>query len=375
MRFVRQTAYMADSTVKPQLQNYDRQGKAMITKAVFGTLPDGRDVTEYTLTNSHGASVSALDYGGIVRNIIVSDREGKPVDVCLGYDTLEEYLRDDAHLGALIGRFGNRICKGRFVLNGRTYSLAVNDPPNHLHGGVHGFDRQLWEGEARDNRLILRRVSPDGEEGYPGTLRVAVTYTLTEENALMIDYEAVSEGDTVFNPTSHIYFNLNGHDRGTVLGHRLRMDSEAVTANDEHSLPTGEYLPVEGTPFDFRKGKTLGEDIDRVDVQLRYGSGYDHNFVVNGTGERRQVAELTGDESGVVMRVLTDRPGMQLYSANYLTPRRGKNGAYYRERDAVCLETQCYPNATEIPHFPSPVLRAGEVFRSETVYHFSANRP
>lgn len=346
----------------------------MIEKSRFGVLPDGRDVTEYVLKNPGGAWVSILDHGGVVRSICVPDRSGKLTDVCLGYDRIEEYLADDAHLGALIGRFANRIQDGRFELGGKTFQLAVNDPPNHLHGGPGGFDRRLWSGEAADDRLILRLTSPDGEEGYPGTLRVTVTYRLTDDNALEIGYEAVCDADTVFSPTSHIYFNLNGHDRGSVLGHRLAVDSQAITENDSHSLPTGAYLSVEGTPFDFRKEKPLGRDIDAGHIQLEYGRGYDHNFVLGRPGQPRRAAVLTGDESGIVMDVLTDRPGMQLYTANYLTPRTGKGGARYGQREAVCLETQCFPNAPRHPHFPSPVLARGERFKSRTVYQFSVCR-
>lgn len=340
----------------------------MITKKLFGITDEGTPVHEYRLTNSQGSMAAILDYGCVVRCLEVYG-----TDVCLGYDTLEEYLADGVFLGAVVGRYGNRIQEGRFRLNGKTYHLAVNDGPNHLHGGVRGFHRYVWDGEIRGDSLVLSRTSPDGEEGYPGTLHIRVTYRLTEDNALCIAYDAETEGDTVLNPTNHSYFNLNGAGSGTVLGHVLKLNSEAITENDENSLPNGRFLPVEGTPFDFRQPKTLGRDIRQENIQLRYGSGYDHNFVLKGQG-LAQAAVLKGDRSGIVMEVLTDRPGMQLYTGNFLTERQGKCGARYCPNDAVCLETQCFPNATEYAHFPSPILHRGEPFHSETVYRFSLGK-
>ncbi len=337
----------------------------MITKREFGTMPDGKKITEYTLTNSSGNSVRVLDYGCTVRSICVFGTE-----VCLGYDTAKEYFANDAYLGAVIGRFANRIGGAKFTLNGKTYPLNHNDGENHLHGGAEGFDRRLWDAQVSGEKLVLSRLSPDMEEGYPGDLRVYVTFSLSEENALTIDYAAFCDEDTVFSPTSHIYFNLNGHDSGSAMGHLLKIDADAITPSDAHSIPDGSYLKVDGTPFDFRAAHAVSERIGEADEQLQFAAGYDQNFVLNNHGAVCQVAELTGEKSGITMQVLTDRPGLQLYSSNYLTRRAGKNGATYRERDAVCLETQGFPNATAIAHFPSPVLHAGERFTSKTVYRF-----
>lgn len=335
----------------------------MITKNTFGTTPDGRAITEYTITNGCGNSVSVLDYGATVRAIRVFGR-----DVCLGYDTAEEYAAHGGYLGAVIGRFANRIGGGRFVIDGRLYTLACNEGSNHLHGGEVGFDRQMWAARIDGDALTLSLLSADGDEGYPGNLHAFVTYTFGDDNALRITYAAFSDEDTIFSPTSHIYFNLNGHASGSAMGHTLRIGADEFTPTDAHQIPTGERRAVEGTPFDFRKACAVGARIDEDDEQLRIGGGYDHNFVLRAGADA--AAELTGEGSGIGMEVQTDRPGLQLYTANFLTPRAGKGGAQYAERGAVCLETQGFPNAPAIATFPSPILRAGERFASTTVYRF-----
>lgn len=335
-----------------------------ITREPFGRTTYGEAVSRYTLRNAAGMSVSILDYGCTIQSVCV-----RGVDVALGYDTVAEYEKNDGYLGAVVGRHANRIGGGAFELNGRIYTLAKNDGSNHLHGGKRGFDRYVWAAGTVDNRLRLSRISPDGEEGYPGALKVDVEYFLSEDNAISIAYRAECGVDTVLNLTNHCYFNLNGQGSGSILGHILRLDAEAITENDDGCLPTGVICPVEGTPFDFRLGKTIGADIDCGHVQLNSCGGYDHNFVLSGSS-LRSIGTLTGDVSGISMEVSTDQPGVQFYTGNFLTPRKGKGGAVYNKRDGLCLETQHFPNAMAQPHFPSVVLKKGEVFTSTTVYRF-----
>lgn len=332
----------------------------MIISKAFGTTAGGEAVTEYTLINKSGNSVSILNFGCIIHCLKMFG-----VDVCLGYDTLREYEKQDGYLGAVIGRYANRIGGGRFVLNHEVYQLDLNIYPNHLHGGFCGFSNRVWDAEEKEDALVLSRVSPDGEEKYPGSVDVSVTYRLSDENELSISYHALAHEDTILNLTNHAYFNLNGS--GTVLGHLLKINADEITECDENCLTTGRYLPVDATPFDFREQKPIGRDIDMPHDQIRYGKGYDHNYVLK-AGE--SAAELTGDQSGISMTVSTDRPGMQLYSANFLTERCGKNGTRYDRRYAVCLETQGFPNATSYPYFPSSVLRAGQSFDSVTSFQF-----
>ena len=322
-----------------------------VTTHPFGTLRDGTAVTAYRLENT-GGSVTILDYGATIQSLIMPDRNRHPVDVALGYDTPAEYERNGGYLGATIGRVGNRIGNAEFSLNGKTYRLVKNDGENHLHGG------------AGRNYLTFSRLSPNGEEHYPGNLQVKVTFTLTAENALHILYEAVCDQDTPVNLTNHTYFNLNGS--GSVLHHRVQLFAERFCENDEGCLPTGRLLDVEGTPFDFRVPKELGADIGADDEQIRRGHGYDHNYVLSG----RRAAVVFSAESGIEMTVDTDMPGIQLYSANSLEHRTGKGGAVYCPRDAVCLETQLFPNGLACYGFPSPILRKGQRLRSETVYRF-----
>ena len=322
-------------------------------------------MASFTVRNQNGASLTVLDYGATVQSLCVPNREGKLVDVVLGYDTEEEYRQNKGYLGGAIGRVGNRIGGAAFSLNGKLYPLAKNDGENHLHGGEKGFDKRVWDVCVEGSSIVCSRLSPDGEEGYPGNLRVQVRYTLTEDNRLVIVYDADTDADTPVNLTNHSYFNLNGG--GTVLHHRLQIFAERITANGPGCLPTGELRRVAGTPFDFRTEKEIGADLGVDDEQLKLVNGYDVNYVLSG----EKAAVVTGDRSGIVMTVRTDMPGMQLYSANFLSERPGKRGTTMGPRDAACFETQLFPNAMNCYGFPSPILRAGQHLHSETSYEFT----
>ena len=335
-----------------------------ITFSEFGKLTDGRTVTAATLTNRNGASLTVLDFGATIQSLCVPNRDGGLTDVVLGYDSAAEYLQNGDYLGATIGRVGNRIANAEFSLNGVRYQLAKNDGENHLHGGAEGFDRKFWKMAAQRDSLLCWRTSPDGEEGYPGNLQVRVCFTLTDDNRLRLEYDADTDADTLVNLTNHSYFNLNGS--GDVLGHRVQIFAERFAENGKGCLPTGQLLPVEGSPFDFLAEKTIGADIGTDDEQLILAGGYDHNYVLCG----KKAAVLYGPETGIEMTVETDLPGMQFYSGNFLTERNGKKGSTIHRRDAACFETQLYPNAMNCYGFPSPVLRAGAHLHSETDYSF-----
>jgi len=345
----------------------------MVEKSAFGSLPDGTPVERYTL-RAGSLSCEVLTYGGALRSLRVPDRTGKPVDVLLGFDSLEDYRRQDKFIGALIGRYANRIAGGRFELKGVTYPLAKNDGPNHLHGGVNGFDKQVWGVKsASENALTLTLFSPDGQEGYPGDLSVQVTYTLTEEG-LTIDYEARSSRDTVCSLTNHAYFNLGGHDSGVVSGQRIQLLADAYTPADAHSIPTGGVSPVDGTPMDLRVSKPIGAEWDSGFPQLASAGGYDHNWVVNGRpGQLRTAARAECPATGVALEVQTTLPGVQFYSGNSLDGcPAGKDGAPYAKRWGFCLETQLFPDTPHHPEFPTCVLRAGELWSHQTRFLFSA---
>ena len=330
----------------------------------FGTLSDGRKVTAAKLTNKAGASLTVLDYGGTVQSLCIPDRSGNPVDVVLGYDTAEEYEKNGDYLGATIGRVGNRIANAEFSLNGKLYQLAKNDGENHLHGGEEGFDRKFWKMAAQGDSLLCWRVSPDGEENYPGNLKVQVLFTLTDDNRFHLSYDADTDADTLVNLTNHAYYNLSGG--GSVLTHRLQMNSERFAENGAGCLPTGMLLFVDGTPFDFREEKEIGTDIGAEDEQLILAGGYDHNYVLTG----KKAAVFYCEETGIEMTVETDLPGMQFYSGNFLTERKGKHGSVIDRRYGACFETQLYPNGMNCYGFPSPVLRAGAHLHTETDYAF-----
>jgi len=348
-----------------------------VTKESFGKTADGARIDVFTLENGSGMKVSIIEYGGIVVSIEVPDREGRTGNVVLGFDNLEDYLeKNKPHFGALIGRFGNRIGKGRFALDGKEYTLARNNGENHLHGGTRGFDRVWWEGEIVDTRegrgLRLTYTSKDMEEGYPGTLAVTVVYSLTEDNALVIDYFAETDRKTVVNLTNHSYFNLRGS--GDILGHEMMIAADFFTPVDAGLIPTGELRPVKGTPMDFLRPMAIGARIEADDEQIGLGRGYDHNFVVRRDDSLALAARVREPETGRVMLVLTTQPGVQFYSGNFLDGTlTGHGGTVYEHRSGFCLETQHFPDSPNKPDFPSTVLEPGERYRHTTVYKFGVD--
>jgi aldose 1-epimerase len=344
-----------------------------------GCTPPPKDVI--VLKNTPGMEVRVVPYGGIITSIRVPDREGRFDDVVLGYDNADAYVRNNGpHMGAIIGRYGNRIAKGMFTLDGQTFHLALNNGPNHLHGGIKGFDKVLWQAEEFRNAdgtgVIFRYTSADGEEGYPGKLDVRVTYTLNDRNELIVDYSATSDKATPVNLTQHSYFNLAGVTRD-VLDHELTINADRFTPVDETLIPTGTLAPVDGTPFDFRKPIAIGARIGEDHEQLRFGKGYDHNYVINRSGEGLvPAAHVYEPSTGRVLDVSTTEPGVQFYSGNFLDGSiTGKSGRTYQQRFGFCLETQHYPDSPNKPDFPSTILRPGSEYKSRTVFAFSvANR-
>lgn len=338
----------------------------------FGHMPDGRECYAVTISDGN-VTAEIITYGGAVRRLTVPSRRGGRVDVSCGFDTVDGYIAHDGHFGALIGRCGNRIGGASFELNGKRYELARNDGENHLHGGPGGFDRRLWTvKELKEDTVLLFLSSPDGEENYPGNLEAEVRYTVAD-STLWIDYEAVSDADTLCNLTNHLYFNLNGHGNGTVLDQYIRLEADFFTPTDAGSIPTGEIRSVEDTPMDLRHTVSIGDHIDDRDDQLLFAGGYDHNWVLrDGGGEMRTAAAAYSGVTGILMETLTDRPGIQFYTGNYMgNGPVGKNGVRYERRGAFCLETQTYPDAVHHPEFPTAVLKAGERWKSRTGYRFS----
>ena len=336
-----------------------------ISKRAFGTLCDGTQVTCWKLTNENGLTAEVLDYGVTIQSLIVPDKKGNPVDVVLGYDTLEEYVSSDDYLGATIGRFANRIKNACFELNGKTYPLYANNGANHLHGGKRGFDKYVCDSKQAGDTVVFSRVSPDGEDGYPGNLKISVTFGW-KGNYLSIAYDAQADQDTIVNLTNHSYFNLNGAGNGNINQHMMQIAADSYTFNAEDCTPTGEIVPVEGSAMDFRTPKTIGRDADSDDPSVKPFDGYDSNFVLSG----HPIATTVGDQTGITMITDTDQPGVQLYTANSLTDRKGKGGKDYGFRSAFCLETQHYPDCIHHPDWPSCILRAGEKFHSVTTYTF-----
>ena len=347
-----------------------------IEKQSFGKTEDGAAVHLYTLTNGNGMKVQITNYGGIVTAIVVPDKNGSFGDVVLGYDKLEGYLKNNPYFGCIIGRYGNRIAKGEFKLNDKAYRLAINNEPNHLHGGLTGFDKVLWAAKELKNKnavgLELSYLSKDGEEGYPGNLSVKVIYTLNNDNALQIDYAATTDQPTICNLTNHSYFNLKDAGASPILDHELMLDADCFTPVDETLIPTGELRSVVGTPFDFKELNKIGARINSADEQIKFGLGYDHNFVLNGkAGELRLVGKLSESTTGRILEIWTTEPGIQFYSGNFLDGAiTGKNGTVYHYRHGLCLETQHYPDSPNQPDFPSTVLSPGEVYQTTTVYKF-----
>ena len=337
----------------------------------FGVMPDGTPVDLITLMQGN-LSCELITYGGAVRSLIVPDCDGHPTDVVLGLDTLEDYRSQDKYLGAIVGRYANRIADASFCLNGKEYPLAANNGPNHLHGGLEGFNSQVWTVESKEaNRVVLSRISPDGEEGYPGTLSVQVTYTLTDDS-LEIDYQARCDQDTICNLTNHSYFNLAGHNSGLINEQYVQINAASYTPTFPGSIPTGQIMPVDGTPMDLRQACRIGDHVDDDFPQLIMAGGYDHNWVIDGPfGTLRPAAAAWCEETGITMEVLTTMPGVQFYTANFLEGcPDGKDGALYGNRSAFCLETQYYPDSPHHENFPSPILRAGEIYRHKTIYRF-----
>lgn len=351
---------------------------AGVRHAPFGTMPDGQTVNQYTLTNANGIELAAIGYGGIITSLRVPDRTGSMDDIVLGFDRLEDYLKEHPFFGAIIGRYGNRIAKGRFTLNGQTYALATNNGPNHLHGGNKGFDKVLWQVEpvTGRNALVFTRTSPDGEEGYPGNLRVRVMYTLTDKNELIVDYSATTDKPTPVNLTQHSYFNLAGQASGDILGHELMLNADRYTPVDDTLIPTGELAAVAGTPFDFRKPTAIGARIKASHAQLKAGGGYDHNWVLNRKGAALQLAaRVVEPKTGRTLEVATTEPGIQFYSGNFLDGTlKGKGGAVYNHRTGFCLETQHFPDSPNQPTFPSTILKPGQEYKTQTVFTFGVTK-
>lgn len=341
-------------------------------KKDFGVTGNGEHAALYVLKNQNGMEAAVSDYGATWVSALVPDKDGVKRDVLLGYDDVSGYEAGGEAIGALVGRVVNRIAGAEFTLNGKSYHLVKNTGENNLHSGPDYFHKRLWQTlEQDDAHVVFAMDSPDGDQGYPGALKVRVTYSLDEDNCFRIDYHAEAEDDTLFNMSNHAYFNLNGHDSGDILGHQVWMDADRFTDADKASIPTGEILPVEGTPMDFREKKAVGRDIGAEYQPLIFGNGYDQNWCVNGQGYRRAV-EVTAPESGITMEVWTDRPGVQIYTGNNLKDEKGKDGAVYQKRDGICFETQTYPDAIHHENFPSPVLRGGETLDTATSYRFSA---
>jgi aldose 1-epimerase len=349
---------------------------ASIKQEPYGVMPDGMAVDLFTLSNSSGLCARIITYGGIIASFDVPDRHGQPGNVVLGFGDLAGYLADTAHFGAIVGRYANRIARGRFRLDGVEYQLECNNGANALHGGSRGFGRVIWQAEApssREPRIVLRRHSPDGDQHYPGTLDVTVTYRLTDD-ALRIDYVASTDRPTIVNLTNHSYFNLAGEASGDIYGHELVVFADAYTPVDATLIPTGEIAPVDGTPFDLRKAIAIGDRIRVPHEQIVIGRGFDHNFVLGmGTAAQPRLAvRLHDPASGRTMEVLTTEPGLQLYTGNFLDgTRSGSGGRLYRQSAALCLETQHFPDSPNQPAFPSTVLRPGETFASTTIYRFA----
>lgn len=348
-----------------------------ITSKVFGTTQHGEQVTLFTMTNKSGASVSVLELGAIITSIIVPDKNGTMADVTLGYDTLDRYEGDHGFMGDIVGRYGNRIAKAAFTLDGVTYQLAVNDNQNHLHGGKEGFNTKVWkllsaeEGEFADS-VKLHYLSPDMEENYPGNLDVTVTYTWDDDCNLSIRYEATTDKATPCNLTNHTYFNLAGHDHGTVLDHDVFIDADTVTAVDKELIPTGGYMPVAGTPLDLREGKLLEDGIAEKDscIPMVWAGGYDHNYVLRKGNAMALAAFVYHEESGRSMEVITDQPGVQLYTACVTDYEGGRGGVHYGHFSGLCLETQHFPDSPNHSNFPSTILRPGEKYDTTTIYAF-----
>ena len=348
-------------------------------KLKFGITKDGEQASKFILTNKEGMEIEVSDFGALILAIRVADKAGEKVDVQLGYDTLEEYYDNDCGFGAYIGRNGNRIQGAEVTLDGITYKLEKNDNDNNLHSGSNRSHTKFYQataGESAEGSFVeLERTSAHLEQDFPGNLQQKIRYTLTDANEILIDYEMVSDMTTVVNPTNHSYFNLAGHNSGDILAHEMEVYSDGFLPTDEQLIPTGEVASVEGTPMDFRKAKTIGQDIDAVEfLPIKLGGGYDHNYCFANDGVLKKVAKLYSPVTGIFMEVLSDLCGMQVYSGNFLDGKKGKGGAVYGKRAGICFETQFYPNSCKEPNFTSCVLPAGKVFKSRTIYRFGVQK-
>ena len=359
-------------------QTASEKHKSGVEQQPFGTR-EGRPVTLYKLTNSHGVEVHVMNYGGIILSIRVPDRKGQFADVVLGHDTMEGYIPNPPYIGPIVGRYANRIANGTFTLDGKTYTLPKNDGPNTLHGGTtRTFDKVVWDGEPLKGKtgVVFTYLSKDGEEGFPGNCKVKVTYTLTDANEMVIDYQATTDKDTPINVSQHSYFNLKGEGNGDILDHDIMINADRFTPVNKNLIPTGELAPVKGTPLDFTKSTRIGERIDDKNEQLELAHGYDHNFVINrkGAGPRLVLAARVYEPtSGRVLEVSTTQPGVQFYTGNFLDGTVvGKQGHVYKRRYGFCLETQHFPDSPNHPNFPSTILKPGETFHQTTVFKFSA---
>ena len=345
----------------------------MINESAFKAVHNGKQTGLYTLKNKNGLVAQITNYGAIIVSIDIPDRNGKFADIVQGYDTIGEYINGNGpYMGAVCGRVANRIGKGQFTLNNKTYKLAINNGPNHLHGGITGFNKVVWDVvKSTSDSVQLHYVSVNGEEGYPGTVKVTVTYTLTPENELRLDYRAISDQTTIVNLAGHSYFNLAGEGSGDAMDQELQINAKYYTPTDDSNVPTGEILEVKGTPMDFTRAKKIGKDINQESDQLKFGNGYDHNWVLDHPANSLGLAAIACDpKSGRVMEIHTTQPGVQLYTANWMDNEKGKGGKKYGRRWAFCLETQHFADAINKPHFPSVILNPGEEYKHSCVHRF-----
>jgi aldose 1-epimerase len=349
-----------------------------VARAPFGTTSAGKPVERFTLKNASGVELTAITYGGIITSLKTPDKAGKFADIVLGFNSMAGYETPAPYFGAIVGRYGNRIAKGRFTIDGKEYKLATNNGPNHLHGGNVGFDKVIWKAEpiAGKNAIAFSYTSPDGDEGYPGALTMRVTYELTDKNELIVEYNATTTKTTPVNLTQHSYFNLAGEGNGDILGHELMLNADRYTPVSDALIPTGQLAPVQGTPFDFRKPTAIGARINNDDPQLKNGQGYDHNWVINRTGPGLQLAaRVVEPKSGRTLEVSTTEPGIQFYAGNFLDGKlTGKSGKPYPRRSGFCLETQHYPDSPNQPAFPSTLLKPGAQYQSRTVFTFGIQK-
>jgi aldose 1-epimerase len=349
-----------------------KKGNTNVKQEAFGKLPDGTPIEIYTLSNGKGMEARVMTLGATVVSLTAPDKAGKYADVVLGMDSVDGYVKGVPYFGAIVGRYGNRIGHAQFTLEGNTYHTPKNDGDNTLHGGIKGFDKRVWTAREAGDSVEFTYVSKDGEEGFPGTLTSKVTYTVTPNNELKIEYLATTDKPTVVNLTNHSYFNLSGQGEGNILDHQVAINATRFTPVDKGLIPTGELKPVKGTPFDFNNPTAIGARIGENDEQLQFGKGYDHNWVINGSG-MKNAAEVYDPKSGRLMQVLTEEPGLQFYTGNFLDGTiNGKGGKLYGHRGAFCMETQHYPDSPNKPSFPTTELKPGETYRTSTVYRFSA---